>query len=62
MANKRYSEKESPKGGMKNNDGREMGSAFDADNAPGKISPKEVVDPNASVSPIAHQPGVEGGH
>lgn len=69
MANKAYSEfpsdskaKEGKKGGMLNDDAREMGSSWGQDHSPGKISPKEVVDPNADVPSLGHQPGAEGGH
>lgn len=67
--NKRYSEyptdaaeKETNGGSMKNKDAREMGSAWDTDHSPAKISPKEVVDPNAGVPSLGSQTGAEGGH
>lgn len=67
---KRYSEfpsdsvsKESGDGkGMKNVDARMGGAEYNTDHASGIPAMPVVVDPNANVSALAHQEGVEGGH
>ena len=67
MANKKFSEfetdaspKESGKGGMLNNDGREMGSAYNKSEEP-SMSPKHTFDPNEDAPSIASGklPGVQ---
>lgn len=51
------------KGGAKKNvDGRLDGAMWNTDYKPGKISAKEVVDPNAGLGSLGKQEGAEGGH